>query len=94
MMRACPNNESEELLINLVHDLRQPLANLEATTYVLRRWLPDMPAQAVEHLRTIERQVAQAVLLINETTAVLQRQRSQPAAENLEFTKSASAAVT
>jgi signal transduction histidine kinase len=93
MMPASAKAESEELLINLVHDLRQPLANLEASAYVLRKWLPDLPAPAVEHIRTIERQVAQAVLLLNDATSDLRRLRSQ-SAEGLELTKSASAAVT
>ena len=93
-MRATPIADTEEILINLVHDLRQPLANMEASAYVLRKWLPELPPQAAEHIRTLERQVAEAVSLLSEASADVRRVRAQRVSESREFTKAASAAVT
>jgi hypothetical protein len=90
---------SEAILIDLIHDLRQPLGNIETTLYCLG--LTGEPAQtrAGGYLRTIEHQVARAASLLSDASAELARLRAQRVecagpAEILEFTNSATSAVT
>jgi signal transduction histidine kinase len=92
---------SQEILYGLIHDLRQPLGNMEMSLFYLDRVL-DRPSDRVrEQMRIMERQVAQASQLLlraAEEISVLRNQRGADngadAAENLDFTKPATAAVT
>jgi hypothetical protein len=93
-----PSNISpaEAILIDLVHDLRQHLGNIETSAYCLG--LLSDPAQPRTHdyLRTIEQQVARAERRLSEAGAEVTRLRAQRAGagEILPLTKSATASVT
>ena len=85
----------EQLLINLVHDLRQPLGNIETSAYCLNRSADASEGRTAEYLRTIERQADRANELLNEVSAELRRRRTHSVAtDNLPLTKSVTAAVT
>ncbi|MBZ5619257.1 MAG: hypothetical protein LAQ69_11120 [Acidobacteriia bacterium] len=78
-----------------VHDLRQPLGNIETTVFILNLLLGDVPGKVPEHLRTIERQVEVAARTLNEAAAELRRLRAQRTeVEDLDFTKFEIATVT
>lgn len=87
--------DPEELLAELVHDLRQPLGNIQTSAFYMDLLLhhPEGPVQ--EQLHLIEQQVAAAARLLAEAAAQLRRQRPQPmAAESLVRTNSATVGVT
>lgn len=69
----CSSNtpNPEQLLKNLVHDLRQPLSNIETSVYCLSLHLHTADPQTCEQLRAIEHQVERAAALLNETVAAL-----------------------
>jgi hypothetical protein len=92
---------SEEILHSLVHDLRQPLGNLETSLFYLDLVLHNPSGRVSEQMRVMERQVAQATQLLHRASEELRALRSQrladgvaAAAESLPLTKSAIAAVT
>ena len=94
-MRTFEINESEELLVDVVHDLRTPLGNIETSSFILNSLLPGASPEAREQLRLIERQVAIASGILHEATVQMRRLRAQRAeADSLEFTNSQAAAVT
>jgi len=94
-MLACDSYEAEQLLVNLVHDLRQPLGNIETGTYVLSILLRDAPAPAREHLGAIERQLDMASSMLSEVAAELRRLKAHRAEmESLDFMKPETADVT
>jgi signal transduction histidine kinase len=66
---------SEAILNDLVHDLRQPLGNIETSAYVLNLLTDPAEVRAHEHLRVIEQQVARAAALLSEAAAELRRLR-------------------
>src|SRR5262249_37814806 len=83
------------LLCEVVHDLRQPLGNIEISAYLLQQLLADAPPQVREHLNTIERQVDLAVRILNEAASEWERCGTQRLEEeSLDLTKSETAAVT
>jgi signal transduction histidine kinase len=84
-------NASEAALANLIHDLRQPLSNIETSTWCLSSLCPADP-KLREQVAIIERQVEAAELLLASAAAELNRARVQRAAAavNLEVTNSAS----
>jgi signal transduction histidine kinase len=83
-MRSTNNTESEELLKNLVHDLRQPLGTIETSAYYLGLLLHDAHPEARDQIRTIEHQVVRAAALLTEAVAELHRlQASLPEAKVL-----------
>jgi signal transduction histidine kinase len=87
--------KSEAVLIDVVHDLRQPLSTIETSAFILQSLLPDAPARIREHLDLIERQVALASRILHEAgTGVIRARVHRAERENLEFTKSATAVVT
>ncbi|HEY2018097.1 MAG TPA: hypothetical protein VGH38_31545 [Bryobacteraceae bacterium] len=89
------DRQAEKLLKNVVHDLRQPLGNIETSAYLLHRILRGSEGQADPHLTMIERQVDLAVSILNNAVEELYHLHAQPTeAESLAFTKSATAAVT
>jgi cob(I)alamin adenosyltransferase len=92
---------SEEILYSLVHDLRQPLGNLETSLFYLDLVLAHMPSRVSEQMRIMERQVAQATQLLHRASEELRALRSQGLADDgaavpasLPLTNSATAAVT
>jgi signal transduction histidine kinase len=84
----------EELLLNVVHELRQPLGNIELTAYYLNLLLGEPKGKVLEQLRAIEEQVDRASLILSEATAAIARLRDQSGGQSLAVTNSASAAVT
>jgi signal transduction histidine kinase len=84
----------EEIVGSLVHDLRQPLGNIETSVFYLDLVLDHPHGRVRDQLRTIEHQVAQAAGLLQQATEELRRLRAQRGAESLDLTKSATASVT
>jgi len=85
----------DRLLKNVVHDVRQPLGNIETSAYLLSRLLRDADPAVLEHLRLIERQVDLASRILSEACSELGQMRTQRAVEpSLEFTNSETAVVT
>jgi hypothetical protein len=66
---------SEAILSDLVHDLRQPLSNIETSAYCLNLLTDPAHIRAREHLRAIEQQVAHAAALLSQAAAELRRLR-------------------
>lgn len=89
-------SDFENLLANLVHDLRQPLSNIESTTYWLSSLANSCDPRITEQLRIIERQVEQAETLLAAASSELARVQAQrrEGSENLELTNSTSVGVT
>lgn len=87
---------SEELLGNLIHDLRQPLGNIETSAYLLNLVTPPDQTAAHAQLLAIERQVNQATCLLAEASAALAGLRAQrvEAIDSFDLTKPVTAAVT
>jgi signal transduction histidine kinase len=67
---------SEAILNDLVHDLRQPLGNIETSAYCLNLLTDPAHIRAHEHLRAIEQQVERAAALLSEAQAELRRLRA------------------
>ena len=90
---------SDEILHSLVHDLRQPLGNLETGLFYLDMVL-DRPSDRVrEQMRLMERQMVRAAQLLHrasEELCALRNQRAMDggAVESLPLTNSATAGVT
>ena len=89
---------SDEILHGLIHDLRQPLGNLETSLFYLEM-LHDHPSDRVlEQLRMMARQVRLAMQVLDRASQNLRVAQSQregvAASDSLPLTKSATAAVT
>ena len=92
----------EEILNSLVHDLRQPLGNIETSIFYLDLVLAHPSGRLQEQLRTMENQVAQATELLQRAAQEMRSLRVQRDAEegsadlagNFDLTKSATAGVT
>ena len=83
-----PTHTLEMLLINLIHDLRQPLGNIEGTTYCLTSLLQSADARIRDQVRLIERQVERAEQILAAASAELARSGVQR--REIEVTNSAS----
>ncbi len=70
----------EEIVSNLVHDLRQPLANLEIGLLHLSLVLHPAPERIREQLQLLQRQVSQASQLLNRAAEEAQTLQSDSAA--------------
>ena len=97
----CTLTSSEEILHGLVHDLRQPLGTLESSLFYLDMVLADTTDRVREQMRVMERQVAQAALILHRASEELRALRAQRTVEgaaalpeSLSRTKSATANVT
>ena len=92
----CTITRSDEILHSLVHDLRQPLGNLETSLFYLEMVL-DHPSDRVrEQMRIMARQVAQAAQLLEDASVELRAapdHRETAGSDSLPFTKSATAGV-
>jgi hypothetical protein len=95
----------EEILNRLVHDLRQPLGNIETSIFYLDLVLDHPSGRIRQQLRTMEHQVAQAARLLHCAAEELRagraqrgaEERSEPSAaagESFDLTNSATAEVT
>lgn len=86
----------ETIFIDLVHDLRQNLGNIETTLYCLGMLSHSGQPRIHAYLRTIEQQVARAESRLCQAGTELNRLRAQPAevAEILDVTNSTTSAVT
>ena len=73
-MPACTASDSEELVARLAHDLRQPLGTIETSVFCINLLLGHGHTAVQEQLRIIERQVAEAVRILNEAVAETRRQ--------------------
>lgn len=71
--------ELDRILKNLVHDLRQPLGNIETSAYYLGLLLRNEDSHAREQIRTIEQQVDRAAAMLTEAVAEFNRVRSATA---------------
>ena len=87
---------AESILIDLVHDLRQNLGNIETSVYCLNLLDDSAQSRAQGYLRTIERQVASAETRLCAAGAEMRRLRAQRAdgVEILDRTNSTTSAVT
>jgi signal transduction histidine kinase len=74
-----PNSchEAEDILMDCVHDLRQPLTTIETSVFVLSLLLADSTGKVPEQLRTIERQVELAARTLDQAVTQLRRLRSE-----------------
>ena len=95
-MPSSKTSPAEDILIDLLHDLRQHLGNIETSAYCLGLVCDSAETRAGGYLSIIEQQVACAESLLSEAGAAVGRLRTQRdgAAEILDFTKSATSAVT
>ena len=93
-----PSNLSgiEDLVVNLIHDLRQPLSNLEGCSYYLTSLTQSGDARIQELAQVIERQVENAEQLLAAASLELSRTRGQrqETAASIDFTNPAKAGVT
>ena len=89
-------SEPETALIDLIHDLRQYLGNIETSAYCLGLLGDSVPPRAQGYLRMIEQQVARAESRLSEAGAAVSRLRTQrpEATEVLALTNSSTSAVT
>jgi hypothetical protein len=95
-MPSSKTSPAETILIDLVHDLRQHLGNIETSAYCLALLSESAPPRAHGYLRTIERQVACAESRLSRAGAELNRLRAQhaEATQVLALTNSSTSAVT
>ena len=94
-MNGSLRHESEELVIDLVHELRQPLSTLEYSACYLQMLLGEAKESVQEQLRIIQQQIDLATHLVDEAAVRIPRLETQRAAagQSLDFTKSAAVAV-
>ena len=85
-------NASEAALANLIHDLRQPLGNIETSMWCLSSLTGRTDPRVCDQVAIIERQLAAAERMLTSAAAELNRMRVQraEAAVNLEVTNAAS----
>lgn len=85
----------EEILHGLVHDLRQPLGNLETGLFYLDLILPHSSERVREQMAMMQHQMAQAANLLDRAAEELRARGDQTfGAASLARTNSASAGVT
>jgi hypothetical protein len=90
--------QPDEILQDLIHDLSQPLSNLETSLFYLELVLAHPSERVREQMRVMSRQVSQASQMIDRARQELRAMRDQcedaSAADSLPFTNSATAVVT
>lgn len=86
----------ESLLTALIHDLRQPLGNIECSVWCLKSLAASADPRIREQIGLIERQVEEASRLLSRAAAEIGSARLHRAAapESLATTNSASSGVT
>jgi signal transduction histidine kinase len=70
-------SSSEKVLADLIHDLRQPLSNIETSAYCLDLSIDPHNLRAQKYLRLIQQQVDQAVSMLSAASAELARPRTE-----------------
>jgi hypothetical protein len=87
---------AETILVDLVHDLRQYLGNIETSVYCLELQSESTHTRSRGYLRTIQQQLAHADSRLSDAGAALTRLRTQrrEGDEILVLTNSATSAVT
>ena len=70
--------DPEDLVARLAHDLRQPLGTIETSVFCINLLLGKGHIAVEEQLRIIERQVADAVRILNEAVAETRHRHAQP----------------
>ncbi len=94
-MQRSSASQRDDFLLNLVHDLRQPLSIIQLSTFHLHLLLGEPRGKAHEQLRTIEQQTERVSRILCDAVAELGRLHDQwSAAESLPLTNSATAGVT
>jgi len=95
-MNCAVCTESEEAMVALVHDLRQPLGTLEYSALYLQILLGEAKEPVQQQLRLIQQQIELAEQLVKHAAKRVARPPIQrvAAGESLDFTKSETAAVT
>ena len=95
-MRQLVLTESEEVLANLVHDLRQPLGTIDYSACCLQLLLAEAGTAVQQQLCLIRQQVERAARLLEEVAARVTRTAAQRdgSTESLDLTNSETAAVT
>lgn len=88
--------ELEEVLANLVHDLRQPLGTIDCSACCLQLLLAEAGTAVQQQLCLITQQVERAAHLLEEVAARVSRAAAQRdgSTESLDLTNSETAAVT
>jgi len=80
-------NRPEDLVAKLVHDLRQPLGNIETSVYLLNLVVGPEDERVHKQLDAIESQLQSAARMLSEATAMLRlRAQRLPEMESLERT--------
>ena len=92
---------SEQIVHDLIHDLRQPLGNVETGIFYLELVLEQPSNRVSEQMQIMARQLAQAAQLLHRASEELRALRTQRTMdggagmpESLPLTNSATAAVT
>ena len=95
-MNGLVRTDSEQMLAELVHNLRQPLSTLQYSACYLQMLLSNTHEAVRQQLRVIEQQLDLANRLVNEAATKMAGSCAQPVAtgESLDLTKSQTAAVT
>ena len=67
----------ERILSDLIHDLAQPLSNIETSAYCLSPVIDPENPRAQEHLRMIRQQLDTASAMLSEDAAELRRRNAE-----------------
>jgi signal transduction histidine kinase len=67
----------EQVLADLIHDLRQPLSNIETSAYCLDLSIDPHNLRAQKYLQLIQQQVDQAVSMLSAASAEMARARTE-----------------
>jgi hypothetical protein len=95
-MASYKTSPAETILVDLVHDLRQYLGNIETSVYCLELQSNSTNMRSHGYLRTIQQQLAHAESRLSDAGAAITRLRAQrrEGDEILALTNSATSAVT
>jgi signal transduction histidine kinase len=86
--------QTEDLLADLIHDLRQPLSTIGHSVCYLELLLAQAEEPVREQLRLLARQVDVTAGILLNASAHMRPPAAQCAGESLDLTKSQRAAVT
>ena len=70
-------SSSEQVLVDLIHDLAQPLSAIETGVYCLDLHIDPQNARAQEYLRTIQQQIERANELLATAAAEVRQARDE-----------------
>jgi hypothetical protein len=69
-----PGSPSDELVRDLIHDLRQPLSSIEAIAYYLEMTLPPEQIEARLYMRRLQQLVDQTSSILQEAAAEVRKE--------------------